>query len=62
MLGNQGELHHQTIDSVTIRQINLQTANECQRYLIGRDEAHVRHISTRLQLASKQWQPKMQLS
>jgi hypothetical protein len=58
--GNDGDLKHCAAGAEQVRNINLNVANHCQRFLIGRDEALVRSLSDRLSLTSRQWQPKMQ--
>lgn len=60
MFGNQGSLEHCEIDAVAIRHTNLALADRCQRFVIGREEALVRSLADRLNIAGKTWQPKMQ--
>ncbi|MEO8155140.1 MAG: DUF4238 domain-containing protein [Rhizobacter sp.] len=60
MFGEDGVLEHRRIDAVAIRHMNLDIADRCQRFVIGREEALVRSLSDRLGLADKVWQPKMQ--
>lgn len=60
IFGNKGELKHKSADIESVRQINLELADCCQRFVIGRDEALVRSLTTELSLANKTWIPKMQ--
>lgn len=59
--GSDGELKHRMADTEQIRNINLELADRCQRFVLGRDEALVRSLADRLCLAERKWQPKMQL-
>ena len=60
MHGNEGAMNHMAAGAEQIRQLNLALASHCQRFVVGRDEALVRSLTTRLQLANKKWRPKMQ--
>lgn len=62
MYGSDGDLKHRTADVEQIRHTNLALVDRCQRFVVGRDEALVRSLTDHLCLASKKWQPKMQLT
>lgn len=62
MSGKSGSLDHATIDSDRIRRANLAMAQQCQRFVVGRDEALVKSLTDHLSLAKKKWQPKMQMN
>lgn len=60
MHGNEKSLGHLAADTKQVRRFNLAVADHCQRFVIGRDEALVRSLANRLNLANRQWEPKMQ--
>lgn len=62
MYGNSGGLAHRTVGAEQMRHTNLGVADRCQRFVIGRDEALVSSLAARLNLANKEWVPKMQAS
>lgn len=59
MLGNRGDLRHVEADTEKVRQLNLGMAAQCQRFVIGRDEALVRSLAQATGLAQTKWRPKM---
>lgn len=61
MFGNNGDLQHTSVEAKKVRQANLGFADQCQRFVIGRDPDLVRSLSKHLGLAKKKWRPKMQL-
>jgi hypothetical protein len=62
MHGNTGGLAHRTVGAEQMRHTNLGVADRCQRFVVGRDEALVSSLAARLNLADKEWVPKMQAS
>jgi hypothetical protein len=60
IFGEKGELTHRDVGDEQIRHANLALADRCQRFVIGREEALVRSLADYLNLAGKQWRPKMQ--
>jgi hypothetical protein len=60
MFGQDGSFQHKTVGAEQIRHCNLASADRCQRFVIGRDEALVRCLADRLRLNEKSWTPKMQ--
>jgi hypothetical protein len=62
MCGNGGDMRHVDACTDLVRQINLLVAAECQRFLIGRDEALVRSLAQAAGLATSKWKPTMQSS
>lgn len=57
--GDGGTLEHKTGARDYIRRANLALGEHCQRFVLGRDEALVRSIATKLGLAQKRWQSKL---
>lgn len=62
ILGNNGDLRHTEVDAERVRQFNLRMAANCQRFVIGREEALVRSLARATGLATTNWKPKMQRS
>lgn len=60
--GRGGALNHQITDTDTVRRINLAVADQCQRFVIGRDAPLIRSVVENLRLSHKSWEPKMQRS
>lgn len=60
MFGQDGDLQHTKADTKQVRQMNIRTADHCQRFVIGRETALVRSLADHLRLAAKRWRPKMQ--
>ena len=58
--GSEGTLKHLMTDAKRMRDTNLALADRCQRFVVGRDEALVKSLTSYLCLANKKWQPKMQ--
>jgi hypothetical protein len=61
MSGNEGDFEHKKANGENIRRINLAIGEQCKRFVIGRDEALIRSIADRLNLADREWKPKMQM-
>lgn len=62
IFGGNGDLRHIEADCERVRQLNLEMAAKCQRFLIGRDEALVRSLAQATGLATTKWRPKMRRS
>jgi hypothetical protein len=59
MFGGNGGLRHTVAGTNNVRQLNLQMASKCQRFVIGRDEALLKSLAQAARLAETKWQPKM---
>ena len=62
LLGDEGDMRHAEVSAEQVRQLNLAMAAECQRFVVGRDEALVRSLADTVGLATSSWRPKMQRS
>jgi hypothetical protein len=62
MHGSSGKLRHLAAGSEQMRHFNLGLADQCQRFVIGRDEPLVRSLAAHLNLATREWVPKMKVS
>lgn len=60
--GQEGKMVHASVGRDQVRDLNLRIASQCQRFLIGRDEALVRSLAKATGLASNKWSPRMQPS
>jgi hypothetical protein len=60
MSGSDGNMKNIITKSEQIRHINLALSNNCQRFVIGRDEKLVQSLTDYLCLVKKKWRPKMQ--
>jgi len=62
MFGNSGGLEYKAVGRDYLRMANLHFARQCQRFVLGRDEALVKSLTEELGLASKKWQPKFHVN
>lgn len=60
MHGCGGGFQHIEVNADKIRKANLAMAEQCKRFVVGRDEALVKSLAEEVGLAGRQWQPKMQ--
>ena len=58
MHGNDGGFKHIKVSADKIRKANLAMAEQCKRFVVGRDEALVKSLAEEVGLSGRQWQPK----
>jgi hypothetical protein len=59
--GDDGGFRHTEVYAEKVRRANLATAEKSKRFVVGRDEALVKSVAGKVGLASRRWQPKMQV-
>lgn len=61
MHGDSGNLTHTKVGGDYIRKINLNLANRCQRYIVGRDKALLLNLAKTVRLFETEWEPKFRM-
>lgn len=62
MYGSDGNLSHGSISNKEIREVNCLTADRCQRFLMGQDEALIRSLVSHTGIDNKKWGSKIKVS
>ena len=62
MMDHGRSINYKEVSSADVRLINLNTANNCDQYLYGRDKALLRSLVSHTKIDKKQWRPEMRWS
>jgi hypothetical protein len=62
MFGQTGLLEHRVAGRSYMRMANRHFAKRCQRFVVGRDEAHLASLARQTGLAASEWKPKFRMN